>query len=174
VLAPLPPRGEREGRCPCPPRAEGLRKRGRDPHEAAQHAARLAEIQAGVEVPDEGEDVALAVAQRVPPAATVMVDDDDLALAAAVFEAAAATLSTVQLPNRRQLLQQYYLLDVFRARLNYPDLSRKVEALAQLHGAGVVLIEDKASGTQLLQDLQFRLLGIKAYRPKPAESQQNA
>ena len=78
--------------------------RERDPHEAAQHASRVGEIQSGVEVPDEGEDVAFAVAQRVPPTAAVMVDDDNLAFAAAVFEAAAGTLSTVELPNRRQPL----------------------------------------------------------------------
>ena len=89
-----------------PPRAESFGKRRRDPREAAQHAARLAESQAGFEVLDEGEDVALGLAQRVPPAAAVMIDDDDLALAAAVFEAAAAAFRAVEPPNRRQPFQQ--------------------------------------------------------------------
>ena len=48
----------------------------------------------------------LAVAQRIPPAATVMVDDDDLALAAAVFQAAAGAFRAVEPPYRRQPLQQ--------------------------------------------------------------------
>jgi predicted phage terminase large subunit-like protein len=61
---------------------------------------------------------------------------------------------------------QAYLLHVYRARLNYPDLKRKVKELAQLHSARVVLIEDKASGTQLIQDLQAEhVRGIKAYLP---------
>ena len=55
---------------------------------------------------DEGENVALALAARVPPAATTMGDDQDLAGAAAVFEAAARALGAVKPPHRRQLLQQ--------------------------------------------------------------------
>lgn len=47
-----------------------------------------------------------------------------------------------------------YLLHVFRQRLNYPDLRRKVKELATLFGVDSILIEDKASGTQLIQDLQ--------------------
>ncbi len=48
----------------------------------------------------------------------------------------------------------YYLIDVFRRRLEYPDLKRRVVEEAQRHGADVVLIEDKGSGTHLIQDLQ--------------------
>ena len=59
-----------------------------------------------------------------------------------------------------------YLLDVFRQRLNYPDLKRKVKELAHLHGANKILIEDKASGTQLIQDLQAEhVFGITPYEP---------
>ncbi len=47
-----------------------------------------------------------------------------------------------------------YLLDVFRKRLDYPDLRTAVKELALLYEAKNILIEDKASGTQLLQDLQ--------------------
>lgn len=61
---------------------------------------------------------------------------------------------------------QVYLLDVFRARLNYPDLKRKVKELARRFNARVILIEDKASGTQLIQDLQAEhVRGITAYVP---------
>ncbi len=63
---------------------------------------------------------------------------------------------------------QLYLLHVFRQRLNYPDLKRKVTELARLHNANRILIEDKASGTQLIQDLQAeRVSGITAYQPLP-------
>jgi predicted phage terminase large subunit-like protein len=63
----------------------------------------------------------------------------------------------------------YYLLDVFRQRLNYPDLKRAVKELAELHNADIILIEDKASGTQLIQDLEAEgILGVKPYTPPPA------
>ncbi len=47
----------------------------------------------------------------------------------------------------------YYLVDVFRARLQYPDLRRKLASLAAKHGAGTILIEDAGPGMALLQDL---------------------
>ena len=48
----------------------------------------------------------------------------------------------------------YYLIDVFRARLQYPDLRRKVASLAARHGAGTILIENAGPGMTLLQDLR--------------------
>ncbi|HEX3993501.1 MAG TPA: phage terminase large subunit, partial [Acetobacteraceae bacterium] len=63
--------------------------------------------------------------------------------------------------------RRYYLLDVFRQRLNYPELRRKVEELAARHDAGTILIEDKASGTQLIQELESQLFGVRAYKPPP-------
>ena len=47
-----------------------------------------------------------------------------------------------------------YLLDLFRGRLEYPDLRRKVIALAQLHRPATILIEDAGPGMSLLQDLR--------------------
>jgi len=47
-----------------------------------------------------------------------------------------------------------YLLDVFRRKLDFPDLKRSVRQLADLHHAKVVLVEDKASGTSLIQELR--------------------
>jgi predicted phage terminase large subunit-like protein len=48
----------------------------------------------------------------------------------------------------------YYLLDVFRARLKYPDLRRKVAVLAEKFDAGTILVEDAGPGMALLQDLR--------------------
>ena len=45
-----------------------------------------------------------------------------------------------------------YLLRVFRKRLDYPDLRRTVKQQALLYNAKNIIIEDKASGTQLIQD----------------------
>jgi predicted phage terminase large subunit-like protein len=62
-----------------------------------------------------------------------------------------------------------YLLAVFRKRLNYPDLKRAVREQAHLHHANSILIEDKASGTQLIQDLKAEgAWGVKPYAPPPA------
>jgi predicted phage terminase large subunit-like protein len=48
----------------------------------------------------------------------------------------------------------YYLIDVVRKRLEYPELKRRVVREAERHHADVVLIEDKGSGTHLIQDLR--------------------
>jgi predicted phage terminase large subunit-like protein len=62
----------------------------------------------------------------------------------------------------------YYLLHVYRARLDYPDLRPKARELAQLHRADTILIEDKASGTQLIQDLKDdHVFAVTPYSPPP-------
>ncbi len=61
-----------------------------------------------------------------------------------------------------------YLLHVLRQRLDYPTLKRTVVEHARLWGASTVLIEDKASGTQLIQELLHeRMHSVKRYEPKP-------
>jgi len=47
-----------------------------------------------------------------------------------------------------------YLLDLYRAQLDYPSLKHKVVELAKKHRAKSVVIEDKSSGTSLIQDLR--------------------
>jgi predicted phage terminase large subunit-like protein len=62
--------------------------------------------------------------------------------------------------------KKFYLLDVLRKRLNYPELRRAVIDQAQRFGVTNILIEDRASGTQLIQDLQAEgLMGVIAYGP---------
>jgi predicted phage terminase large subunit-like protein len=64
----------------------------------------------------------------------------------------------------------HYLLDVSRVRLDYPHLKRRITDLAARHQADSVLIEDKGSGTQLIQDLQYegkvRPIGIVPQQDK--------
>ena len=48
----------------------------------------------------------------------------------------------------------YYLLDVLRQRLEYPDLRRRILSHAAKYDAKAVLIEDAGSGTPLIQDLR--------------------
>jgi len=49
--------------------------------------------------------------------------------------------------------KEIFLLHVFRARLEYPELKRKVREMAEQFRAGVVLIEDTSAGVQLIQEL---------------------
>ena len=49
--------------------------------------------------------------------------------------------------------KRYFLLEVLRKKMEYPELKRTVKELARLHTASTLLIEDKASGTQLIQEL---------------------
>ncbi len=48
----------------------------------------------------------------------------------------------------------YYLLDVLRKRLEYPDLRRRIVAQAKTYNPKAVLIEDASSGAPLIQDLR--------------------
>jgi predicted phage terminase large subunit-like protein len=49
--------------------------------------------------------------------------------------------------------KHFYLLNVMRKRMDYPSLKRAVREQCQAFDANVILIEDKASGTQLIQEL---------------------
>ena len=49
--------------------------------------------------------------------------------------------------------RQLFLLNVLRKKMEYPELKRAVREQAQGWRADVVLIEDRASGTQLIQEL---------------------
>lgn len=50
--------------------------------------------------------------------------------------------------------ERYYLLDVLRKRMGFPELRQAVIAQARHWQAKIVLIEDKASGMSLIQDLK--------------------
>ena len=60
-----------------------------------------------------------------------------------------------------------YLLHVLRKRLDYPGLKRAVREQAEAFKPETILIEDKASGTQLIQELVSEgIHAIKRYEPK--------
>ena len=68
---------------------------------------------------------------------------------------------------------RFYLLDVLRKRLDFPDLKRAVINQAQRFKPNVILIEDKASGTQLIQELRSQgVFGVTAYEPPPGADKQ--
>ncbi len=66
----------------------------------------------------------------------------------------------------------FYLLHLFRRRMEYPELKRMVEEQAQIYAPNYILIEDKASGTQLIQELKSEgVSGIEAYQPQACEKE---
>jgi predicted phage terminase large subunit-like protein len=50
--------------------------------------------------------------------------------------------------------QHMFLLDVYRRKLDFPSLKRAVRELAARYHASIVLVEDKASGSSLIQELR--------------------
>ena len=63
--------------------------------------------------------------------------------------------------------QHWYLLDLYRGKLKFPDLRRKVRELADLHRATNVLIEHCASGIQLAQQLREEgFVKVEAIKPE--------
>jgi len=61
----------------------------------------------------------------------------------------------------------FYLLNVLRKKLSFPDLKRAVVDQDRLFHPEAVLIEDKASGTQLIQDLiEGGLSRVKGCKPE--------
>ena len=61
--------------------------------------------------------------------------------------------------------KHFYLLDVLRQRMDYPTLKRAVHRLADKFKPTTILIEDKSSGIQLIQELKheglYAVLGLK-------------
>jgi phage terminase large subunit-like protein len=60
----------------------------------------------------------------------------------------------------------FYLLNVLRKKLEYPDLKRAVIEQSRRFNPTAILIEDKASGTQLIQELiEAGLSRVTRYKP---------
>lgn len=63
--------------------------------------------------------------------------------------------------------ESVYLLNVYRDQLDFPTLKRRVIELKDFYGADVVVIEDQASGTGLIQQLESeRRVYPIAFRPE--------
>jgi predicted phage terminase large subunit-like protein len=66
----------------------------------------------------------------------------------------------------REVDGKYYILDVYRARLDFPALKKQIVALKEEFGANHVIIEDKGSGTGLIQVLEMEGFPVIAYKPE--------
>jgi predicted phage terminase large subunit-like protein len=61
----------------------------------------------------------------------------------------------------------FYLLDVFRKRLNFPELKRAILDLFKKYNPEKLLIEDRGSGTSMLQELKYEYIWcLEAYNPQ--------
>lgn len=100
--------------------------------------------------PDEGGIFKAAWFPRfgAPPAEGMVVQSWDTANK--TKDTNAPTVCTTWLVTRLG----YYLLHVWRERVDYPTLKRTVKSLAMRFGPTAILIEDKASGQSLIQDLR--------------------
>lgn len=64
--------------------------------------------------------------------------------------------------------KKLYLLHVERARLDFPALKRRAKKLSDRFNPSVILVEDKASGTQLIQELKYEgIYNVKPHTPRP-------
>jgi predicted phage terminase large subunit-like protein len=61
--------------------------------------------------------------------------------------------------------KQWYLVDVWRKRVDYPELKAAVQNLAARFKAQRVLVEDAGAGNSLVQELRTQVSGIIAVRP---------
>lgn len=66
---------------------------------------------------------------------------------------------------------RWYLLDVWRGRVNYPTLKSKVEEHAKVWNASKVLVEESGTAIGLIEELQYSvpgLVGVKHINSKEA------
>jgi predicted phage terminase large subunit-like protein len=61
---------------------------------------------------------------------------------------------------------RWYLVDVWRGRVDYPALKSIVESHAKQWNARRVLVEDAGAGTMLVQELRARVSGIIGVKPE--------
>lgn len=61
---------------------------------------------------------------------------------------------------------QWYLLDVWRGRIDYPTLKAKVAELAEKWDVDQVLVEEAGTAIGLLQELRLRVHGIIGIKPE--------
>jgi predicted phage terminase large subunit-like protein len=60
----------------------------------------------------------------------------------------------------------WYLVDVWRQRVNYPSLKANVKELAQRWRADQVLVEESGTAIGLIEELHFEVPGLTAVKPE--------
>ena len=62
--------------------------------------------------------------------------------------------------------RDYYLIDVWRQRVDYPALKANVQILARKFQARRILIEEAGAGIALIQEIKSKLSGVIAIKPQ--------
>ena len=60
---------------------------------------------------------------------------------------------------------KFYLCDMYRLKIPYPELRAKIEEIITKYQASSVLIEDKSNGSSMIQDLQTKYTNIIPIKP---------
>lgn len=68
-----------------------------------------------------------------------------------------------------KFMKRWYVLDVWRKRVTYPNLKRTIFALSEPHGPVAVLVKDKASGQSLIQDMREEGLPVINIDPEDSK-----
>jgi predicted phage terminase large subunit-like protein len=70
---------------------------------------------------------------------------------------------------------RYYLLGLWRGKVEFPELKRCMTSLAELWNPIQILVEDKASGQSLIQELRYEsalpIIPIKVDKDKRARAE---
>ena len=61
---------------------------------------------------------------------------------------------------------RYYILNIYRKKLLFPELKRQIKEFYNLYNKPTVIIEDKSSGSSLIQQLRTENIPISSYQPK--------
>lgn len=69
--------------------------------------------------------------------------------------------------------KRYFLLDIFRERLQFPDLERAVYKQREKWNANLVIVENAGSGISLYQNIRIRTQGLWITTLKPSRSKQD-
>lgn len=154
----------------------GVRKQGDILHPAREDALQIerAKIELGSHafaaqyqqspLPEEGGMVRpwwFGRYKIIPKSSDKIIQSWDTAIKSGAQHDASACLTFAQCDGKS------YLLDVRVVRREYPDLKRLMYALAEQWQPHVILIEDRASGQQLLQDARRETtLPLVAVQPK--------
>jgi len=67
--------------------------------------------------------------------------------------------------------RQFYLVNVIRERLLYPDLRRRIAQQNAVRGNSIIIVEDKGSGMSVAQDLKRDRINIISYKPEGSKEQ---
>lgn len=98
---------------------------------------------------------------KVPDVPMIIVNSWDTAGTVGPRSAYSCCLVIGITPNR-----DYYLLDVYRKRIEYPALLIKVPEMYYATNATICFVEDKGTGQTILQHLKGRAMNLVACKPQ--------